>query len=222
MKKTLFFSAICILALAACNNEPKTKEITDTTPLSTPATDTAVATPVTEKPAEKVDSATAMKRWQAYMTPGDAQKQLAAASGKWKVETTSWMEQDKPPMTSTGTAEYKMIMGGRYQQASFKSNMMGMPFEGQSTMAYDNDKKMFISTWIDNMGTGLTTFTGTWDDAAKCYNMKGKMYDPTTQKDFDCREVIKMTDDKNMTMEMYSTMPGGKEFKNMEIKYTKM
>lgn len=72
------------------------------------------------------------------------------------------------------------------------------------------------------MGTGLTTFTGTWDDAAKSYNMKGKMYDPTTQKDFDCREVIKMTDDKNMTMEMYSTMPGGKEFKNMEIKYTKM
>ena len=38
--------------------------------------------------------------------------------------------------------------------------------------------------------------------------------------DMDIREVFKMVDDKNQTLEMYMTQ-GGKEFKTMEIKFAK-
>jgi hypothetical protein len=35
-----------------------------------------------------------------------------------------------------------------------------MPFEGISTLGYDNAKKTFFSTWIDNMGTGMMVMEG--------------------------------------------------------------
>ena len=99
--------------------------------------------------------------------------------------------------------------------------MMGMPFEGMSTVAYDNAKKIFISTWIDNMGTGLSTMEGTWDEGSKAVNSKGKMFEPSVGKELTMREVFKIIDDNTQTMEMYKPAPDGKEFKTMEIKYTR-
>jgi len=46
------------------------------------------------------------------------------------------------------------------------------------------------------------------------------MVDPANGKDIPVREVMKIIDDNNQTMEMYS-MANGKEFKAMEIKYVK-
>ena len=51
-------------------------------------------------------------------------------------------------------------LGGRYVIGKFAGTMMGQPFEGMSTMGYDNAKKMFTSTWVDNMGTGIVHYDG--------------------------------------------------------------
>ncbi len=32
---------------------------------------------------------------------------------------------------------------------------MGMPFEGMGIDGYDNLAKQYVSTWVDNMGTGI-------------------------------------------------------------------
>jgi hypothetical protein len=116
-----------------------------------------------------------------------------------------------------------MIMDGRYQQANHSGNMMGMPFEGQSTLGYDNNSKQFISTWIDNAGTGIMVLKGTWDPGSKSMTLTGKMIDPVsgTNRETDIREVFKVVDDNTQTMEMYCPGMDGKEFKTMEIKYTR-
>jgi hypothetical protein len=161
-----------------------------------------------------------MKAWQEYMTPGTPHQMLASADGEWEAEVSMWMDSTAPPTKSTGTAVNKMILGGRYQYSTFTGNMMGMPFEGISILAYDNAKKVYINTWIDNMGTGLMVMEGTWDEAAKTINFKGKMVDPMTGKDEDVREVFKLVDDKTQFMEMYGTKDG-KEMKWMEVTYRK-
>jgi len=97
---------------------------------------------------------------------------------------------------------------------------MGQPFEGIGVAGYDNAKKMFVGSWVDNMGTGIMTMSGTWDDATKSINYTGTMIDPMSGKDIPFREVWKFVDDNTQVMEMYSIM-AGKEFKNMEIKYTR-
>ncbi len=87
------------------------------------------------------DSATAMKAWIAYATPGDAHKAMAKSEGSWEGEVSMWMAPAAPPVTSKSTATNKMTMGGRYQVSSFTGSFMGQPFEGMGIMGYDNTKK---------------------------------------------------------------------------------
>lgn len=170
-----------------------------------------------------VDSATATKAWMEYATPGDMQKMLAKSDGIWSGENTMWMENGGKPMTSKSTTTNKMIFDGRYQTSEHKGDFMGMPFEGMSITGYDNSKKKFVSTWIDNMGTGLMTMEGDWNASKKSIEFKGKMTDPSRPgKDCDVREVYTFVDDTHQTLEMYGPdSKTGKEYKTLEIKYTK-
>jgi hypothetical protein len=171
--------------------------------------------------AQPMDSAAMMKAWQNFMTPGDMQKMLAKSDGVWNEEVTMWMDPGQPSQKSTATCTNKMVLNGLYQESVHKGTMMGMPFEGHGTVGYDNAKKVFVSSWIDNMGSGIMNAEGTWDNATKSLVMKGKTTDPLTGKDKDFREVMKFTDDNNQTMEMYGAGPDGKEMKMMEIKFTR-
>lgn len=162
------------------------------------------------------------KAWMAFMTPGDVHKMIAKSDGQWKGDVTWWTAPGQQPMTSTATCTNTMIMGGRYQQSMNKGTMMGMPFEGMGLLGYDNAAKVFNYTWIDNMGTGVMNMTGTWDDATKSVNFTGTTTDPVSGKQIPVREVFTMTNDNNQMLQMYTSGPDGKEFKTMEIKYTRM
>ena len=157
-----------------------------------------------------------MKAWMAYMTPGSVHEMLAKSNGEWTGDITMWMSPDAPPTKSTGTSVNSMILGGRYQQSNYTGNMMGMPFEGISVLGYDNSKKKFINSWVDNMGTGMMILEGDWDDATKTVNFKGKQTDPMTGNDMDVRETFQIIDDNNQKMEMFMTQ-NGNEMKTMEI-----
>jgi len=160
------------------------------------------------------------KAWNAYMTPGDTHAMLAKSDGMWNTALKMWMEPGKPPTESKGTAENKMILGGRYQQSTYKGDFMGMPFEGQGTLAYDNKRKVFINSWIDNMGTGIMIMEGKWNAAAKTINFTGKQTDPLTGAMMPCRETFKIIDDNTQMMTMWCTQKG-KEMKTMEITFTR-
>lgn len=160
------------------------------------------------------------KAWMEHMTPGNTHKMLSKADGQWTVETTLWMEPGAQPVKSTGTADVKMILGGRYQESKHSGNMMGMPFEGISVTGYDNAKKVFVNSWVDNMGTGMMNMEGKWDDNTKTINFSGKVFDPMTNKEMMVRETFKMIDDNTQSMEMFMTHDG-KEFKSMELKLTR-
>ena len=168
--------------------------------------------------AQSADSAAAMKMWMNYMTPGSFHKMLASHQGVWNEEATFWMTPNAPPTTSSIVCENKMIMDGRYQQSKHKGTVNGMPFEGISTVGYDNAKKVFFSTWIDNMGTGLMYMEGKYNPVMKNITFFGKMVDPMTGKDKPVREVFTMIDDNTQTITMFDT-ENGKEYKSMEIHF---
>ncbi|MBC7872352.1 MAG: DUF1579 domain-containing protein [Ferruginibacter sp.] len=216
MKRLTLILCTASLLFFACNSEKKTDEKTDN------SSDTASKTD--EKNPESFtmpDSATMMKNWETYMTPGDMHAMLAKSNGTWTTEVTSWMDPEKPPMKSTGSAVNKMIMGGRYQESVNSGDMMGMPFEGRSITGYDNAKKVFFSSWIDNMGTGIMMMEGPWDEATKTITMKGKGMDPMVLRESNYKQTFKIIDDNNQFMEMYGPGMDGKEYKMMEIKFTR-
>lgn len=206
------------LILFACNNDKKSDE----TKTDAGATKTASAEVKKEQAWIPIDSAMMDKGWKEAMTLGEPHKMLAKSSGTWTGDVTMWMADGAPPIKSTTTAVNTMIFNGLYQQSKHTGNMMGMPFEGMSTVAYDNTEKQYVSTWIDNMGSGIMVMRGNWDDATKSINLSGKMKNPANGLECSEREVFKIVDDNNQILEMYGPDPKtGKEFKMMEIKYTR-
>ena len=167
------------------------------------------------------DSATMMNNWTAYMQPGKEHEMMASWNGEWNTEMTMWMSPDAPPSKTTGTTVNEMLMGGRYQHSVHKSTWQGAPFEGISTLAYDNAKKLFLYTWIDNMGTGIMSGEGPWDESTKSITIKGRMMDPGVLKEMDFREVFRIVDDNTQVMEMYAPGTDGTEFKSLEIRFTR-
>jgi len=164
----------------------------------------------------------AQQKWMAYMTPGNYHEKLAKSVGDWDCKVQMWMAPNSEPITSKGTAKAEMLLGGRYLQMKFNSTFMGMSFEGISTDGYDNAKKVFFNTWVDNMGTGIMYAEGTYDNGTKTTNYTGKMCDPMSGKDVPYRETVQAIDDTHLTMEMFYPNPvDGKEFKSMHMEYTK-
>ena len=216
MKRLNHFFCIALLcSVAACNNEASTGS--ETTKTDTTASTTATVTD--ETPTLK-DTAALHQAMYALGAPGDQHAMLAKDNGVWIAEMTYWETPDAPPMKMTGTATNKTIWGNRYQQSAFKCEMgPGMTFEGLSTLAYDNVKKKYVNTWIDNMATGIMVMEGTYDAASKTVNLAGKGTDYRNGKDIEMRQTYKFVDDNTQLMEMYATFAGGKEYKNMEITY---
>ena len=220
MKRITITICAAALLLVACNNEKKADETKSDSTTDKATTESA------DKPKEKawipIDSAMMDKAWKENMAIGEPHKMMAKATGTWNGDVTMWMANGAPPMKSTSTTVNSMLFGGLYQQSKHKGNMMGAPFEGMSIMAYDNTLKEFVSTWIDNMGSGILVFTGNWDEATKTINLSGTMKNPANGLDCKMREVFKMVDDNNQILEMYGPDPQtGQEYKTMEIKYTR-
>jgi hypothetical protein len=211
-----FIPAFTAVLLVACNSGSKPSE----QPI-------VAAAATAEKPAEGAatqampDSATQAKNWQSYMTPGAEHKMIAEAKGTWEAEVSMCMAPGTPEQKATMTTENKMLLGGRYQQSTSKGTMMGMPFEGISTLAYDNHKKQYQSTWIDNMGTGIMVMNGTWDEATKTINFSGRMMNPGTAVEEDVRETFTLIDKDHQLLQMYGKGPDGKEYKTMQIHYSR-
>jgi hypothetical protein len=120
-------------------------------------------------------------------------------------------------MEAAGTMHGEVLMGGRYVEHTWKGNFMGMPFEGRGTEAYDNVGKMYVSSWVDNMGTGIMYMMGTCDEAVRTCTYTGDVWDPMTSKKGSMKQVITWMDDNNFKNEMYGPDPSGKEMKMMEI-----
>ncbi|MFN0274567.1 MAG: DUF1579 domain-containing protein [Chitinophagales bacterium] len=162
-----------------------------------------------------------MQKMMQNMMPGKMQAMMAESVGEWKADTKMWMDPSQPPMSSQAMVTTEMIMDGRYLCSKWKGDMMGMPFQGLSTTAYDNGTGNFYSTWIDNMSTGMTMLTGTMDKENKSIELKGVSQDPMTGKEMKMREVLTFVDKNTQTMVMY-TEHDGKEMKMMEFTLTRV
>ncbi len=174
-----------------------------------------------EKKGEKpMDQQAMMELWKKLATPGEPHKLLASMAGSWTTTTKEWMEPGKPATESTGTAEMKMLLDGRFLYQEYNSQMMGQPFSGIGIDAYDNMTKKYVTAWIDSMGTGIFIMEGTASADGKTITLKGSHPEPGGGK-MTHRAVWKIVDNNNQTFDMYGAHHRGKETKMLEITYTR-
>jgi hypothetical protein len=160
---------------------------------------------------------------QKYGQPGEHHKLLAKYAGKWKHTDKMWMDPSQPPMTSEGTTEFRLIMGGRYLIQEYSGAFMGQPFNGMAITGYDNFREEFKSVWMDDVGTGMMTMTGKFDPATSTLIQTGKMDDPTTnQKDKPFKMTDRWVNDDTIVSEIFEAPSGKNLTKVMEITYTRI
>jgi Protein of unknown function (DUF1579) len=216
--RTLFAAAALFVGSAGIAAALTFQDKSKTAP---PPQDKAKAAPAAA-PASAEPDPEMMKKWMAFMTPGADHKVLDSMVGKWTTKVRFWMDPAGPVQESQGTAEISWIMGGRYLQEMDKGEAMGMPFEGMGLTAFDNLKKKYLGTWIDNMGTGIMVSTeGTYDAATKTITCKTEGPDATMSKYVPMRIVHTITDANTHKMEMYGPDKNGKEFRSFECTYTR-
>ena len=156
-----------------------------------------------------------------FATPGEEHKALEPLVGTWKASIKMLMGPGDPQM-SEGTCERSWIMGGRYLMAKHAGVMGGMPFEGMEIMGYDIRAGQYVSTWIDNMGTGIAmTSSGKMDPATKTLTMEMSMYDPMSKGMIPYKNVTKIVDANTNVFTMMSNR-GGKDVTEMEITSTRV
>jgi hypothetical protein len=168
-----------------------------------------------------MDEKAMMEAMAKYSTPGAEHKALEQFVGTWDTNVKMWHAPGTPPMESTGTAENKMALGGRFLEQHFEGNMMDQPFTGMGYTGYDLYKKEYVGTWMDSMGTGIMRSTGKADPSGKTMTMTGTMDDPVQKKSMPFKEVVKVVDNDHHVFEMWSPGPDGKMFRMMEITYTR-
>ncbi|MDP3444194.1 MAG: DUF1579 domain-containing protein [Ignavibacteria bacterium] len=167
------------------------------------------------------DQADMMKKYQDAMTPGPMHQMLAKMVGDWKVTTMMPNPMTGEVTPSVGSAKIESLLGGRYFKTTQKGEMMGMPFEGIGIDAYDNVAKEFITIWIDNMGTGITTMKGKMDETTMHVEYMGEGLDPMTGQTVKYRSISKSIDEDTIEFDMFLSQ-AGQEMKMFSQKYERV
>lgn len=169
--------------------------------------------------AQSAEEQAAMAAMEKAGTPGKQHQWLASKAGDWTFTAKFWMNPAGPPMDATGTVQRSATLGGRVLAEKVLSEMMGQPFEGHGMTGYDNVKQEFWSTWNDNMTTGVMLSTGQCDDKGSCA-FNSTYTDPMTGETRQSRMASSSEGDKEV-FESFDKAPDGKEYKSMEIVYTR-
>jgi hypothetical protein len=85
---------------------------------------------------------------------------------------------------------------------------------------YDNASGKWWITWNDSMSTGLMVSEGNCDDEGAC-TFTGSWNDPVTKGKVHARMVTRWINPRTETFAMYAPGPDGKEYKMMEMTYSR-
>jgi len=184
--------------------------------------------PTAAQEAKKANDGEMMAKMMELAQPGPEHKRLAGVVGTWSYTVKYWFSPDAPPNVSTGTAVAREVMSGRYfitehtgkmQMPGADGKMLETEFKGMSVEGFDNVKKKFVSSWIDNMGTGIMNSEGTYDADSKTLTYRSE-YEPMPGMKTKVRETVKIADKDHHTFEFFEDR-GGTEVKTMEIQYVR-
>ncbi len=139
---------------------------------------------------------------------------LARDVGTWDAEVSIVPGPGAPPLSSRGVAVNKLIAGGRWLVMDF-INETG--FEGHGVYGYDDRRKLYVSTWVDNMRTSLVVAEGRFDAATgtMSYESQATMPDGSTVR---WREDTRTVDEDTRTFRQLFLMPEG-EIETMTVTY---
>jgi hypothetical protein len=187
----------------------------------------AVAAPAAEKstsamPAMTPEQTAMMQKAMPLMTPGVEHVALNPTIGIWNAKVSMWMKPGDKAQVSMGKAANTWVLNRHFVQQIYTGDINGQPFSGIGYTGYDKVRGEYQSIWLDSMGTGMMYSAGAASGPSQSIQESGTFGCPMTgDKNMWMRTVLKIDNNNQYTFSSYSKDPQGKEFKGMEIVYTR-
>lgn len=153
-------------------------------------------------------------------TPGASHALLESLVGTWDVKSVCMVEPGGESFEHTGSSVQRMTLGGRFLEQRFEGDMAGTPFSGIGFMGYDNQKGIYVSTWMDTMGTGIHYFEGNASADGKSITQVCDVVCPV-RGPLKLRTLTTIVDKDTLKFEMFITGEGGTEEKMSDMTYTR-
>ncbi|HET6204629.1 MAG TPA: DUF1579 family protein [Planctomycetota bacterium] len=174
-----------------------------------------------KKPSMPPDMQEQMRRWTEACTPNENHKKLADWIGKWDTKTTM-TGMGAEPMVSTGTAEARWLLEGRWLQEEWTGEIMGKKTRGFVTMGYDNFKRKYVVSFVDSYQTTLNVAEGAFDQTGKVLLAYGWMDEPMTgEQDKMVKYVWRLLSPDKRIFEVHDLAIGESNTKVYEVEYTR-
>ncbi len=184
-------------------------------------TTTRPATQGQEKPEPGVDTESPIEMWVRYAMPAKHHRLLNQMAGSWDTVARYKMNPDSLPVESEGTCERKWVLDGRFLLEEFDGGDLALPFRGLALYGYDRFEQKYTSAWVDTMSTAIMTNLGTYDEPNKVVNFAGRYGNPWTGVKAKSRGVTRFVSNDRHVLELHVRAPDGREFKTLEIIYTR-
>lgn len=153
--------------------------------------------------------------------PGPYHDNFKPLVGDWSVTVQYWATSGATPIQSEAVATKKLILGGRFLEESFRGESNGETFTVLAMLGYDGAKNKYSGNWVDTRSTGFHLSTGSCDESGKTITMMETLTDAKGGKIGHNRTVIRVINDSKHVVEMHLAGADGKEYKSLEIAYTR-
>ncbi|MBI2386472.1 MAG: DUF1579 domain-containing protein [Elusimicrobia bacterium] len=160
--------------------------------------------------------------WSADATvPGRHHERLADFAGTWDIHARFWRQPETAPHESAGTAELRLILGGRFLEQRQEGRHLGKPTSGVGYVGFDNTKGRYVSLWLDDLSTAIMRTEGPPDPSGKAIRTRGTIDDAASGKPLRIEEVMTLVGPDRFTYEAWIGPPEGKLVRVMEIVYSR-
>lgn len=170
-----------------------------------------------EKPKKPAMS---QKEMMALAEPGEGHNQLNALLGDWEAEVKMWFAPGRPPITFKETVKRESLFENRFVIEHVEAASAMGPYHAMAVLGYNNSEKRYEMFFIDNGGTAMNMWTGTFDTDKKTFTFSGNEVDMSGKK-VKFRTTIDCADKDKQIKTGFKPGKDGKEFKAFEITLTR-
>jgi hypothetical protein len=140
--------------------------------------------------------------------------------GEWNATATTWTTPGATPVSTNGLATFYPTMNGRFVASDFEGTLRQRPFRSTGFFGFNNAENRYESVWVDSDNTGVQFFTGT-RTSTNTFTWNTSTTDPVTGQPKTIRAVTTLNGRDRITHTVFETLSGGKEFKALEIAYSR-
>jgi hypothetical protein len=161
-----------------------------------------------------------MEEMTRYTAPGPQHQGLAEFAGHWTTRTRVWENPEAKPVEFTGSAESKMILGGRFLELESRAVMNGAESHGVGIYGYDAFKEKYSFYYIHDSETQALVGLGDRDSTGGAITFSVAMDMPLAGEHAKAiRAVLRRSSANRYLFEMYEKYIDEREWKVLEIAY---